>query len=1135
MYLLTEVTNFKAISNSISLNVHDYKFLLVNAGNSVRFYKYANNELVFKMSSNLRSNILSWTNFTYKSKQYILLVDDIYYLHVMDINSTKIVDDLTVTIRCIAQLSTKGQQQAPDIEKPIMIPSSPTDPNFILCHLFQTNIQMIPVSDIAKSASDSQEPLNILSAPIGNIDIKQIVSLNDGSEKNKSPSFAALYKDITSSYYIRVLQYNPKENNFNISRQFSSFDESPSLIFSYHQKLGGIFALTDSSLFYFPPEHYQYVSSSKLIKNVFISTKSKDNYLVLTVSKPSRGKNVMIYKSFEYIDEYRTLLVTADGKCFMLYMDVEVSSRNSLVINQINMIDLGDLTIPLYGGLHHLGSNKFIQFSKVSRSVLFEILPNRPNINILDYIESSPPVLDIKTGYKPEEIYTCQGGWEGSELRKYAEPICDYKILKSNKIESYSPFKIGRVDNKFVFGDLLKNTTPRKAIYINDDLEASIEEQEFDLEVLDMLRTPETELIITSKALKHNTNTILEAPIQFGKIIPEYGVVLMVSGEKIYLYDYFKGKIEEIKLNVDDGEVSSIDAYRSNDEFWIISTFYSGLYQVWHVNETSKQLQHSDSIKGESPSAIYSCCIAKDKTSDSLTFRVFLMSLNGSLLQLLFSFHSNTFKLIYSNLSVLNQSLPLLIIRKFDDIVIYNSKMVYIPQILCPSRNYCYTKIPKKGIANIEFVEGEEDQVIVFFENGLIEKWGIDFLGVTSRTIEPQSIFSNKLFVKCLPMSGGEYMVAVSYDQYNPNTDFTSELLLVELHSFTVVDRFKLYNNAEVSDLCEFEGKVANLVHTDYKKFVCLTSSDKSSLYIFSIQDSKLKLINKEAIPKVDLNTEVKFSSISQIPHDPNKLDNGVLFLLSGNIIMQIQLIVEDRTYKAVLHQTEDIQPAASFTVAQSCVSNKVAYLADALDGIFEYNISPNISLSKAKIENAPEENYSDLNQLLTCLSVAKSDEISNILISGDSLGNIRIFDRDTNTGVTILTSKFNIDLGQINAITTVNRPFKYGQHLATIGNLSGGLYNLYDITSQEMKQILISCDLELDNYGEKFRIMNMDYKEIDAGNILIPETSAYSNIIDARAIKSYLGNYEKISKSSEFETLAKYKDKLSDLIDHCK
>ncbi|KAI5966897.1 uncharacterized protein KGF55_000306 [Candida pseudojiufengensis] len=1129
--LLTQVNEDNAITNSTSLNFQGSKILLTNQGNRITYYIFVDNKLLKKTSSQLENNILSWANFSSNSEHYLVLLDSCYNLYAMRLKSFNVLDDIDITIKKIAQFSTKNQQHAINLERPIIVSGN----EYILCYFFQANAQIISTTEVVTTFENSQHSLKIHSCPIGNIDIEQIISLNNHKDKSPNPRFAILYKDISSAYSIRVNEYNARDKKIEVMRQFAIFDENPSLLFSCQQ--GGIFAVTSSSLFYFPSEEFKYISMSKLIKNVVISTKSKTNHVILTVNKPSRGKSVLIYKSFEHIDERRTLLVTSNGECFMLFIDIEVTSQNSMVINQINMIDLGSLTIPLAGGLHHIETNKFVQFSKLSKSVLFEILPNKPNINVLDYIESSPPVLDLKIGATGDEIYTCQGGWEGSELRKYGNPLCPYEVLVSFQNDVLFPLKIGKIDDKLVYVDLREKETGSKTMIIDENLKVINEENAtIDDHILDMLRTKKLNLIITKEYFKMNDETILSMPIQHGKIVINQNFAIIISNNKIYLFDYLKKTTRIVEFEPEAGEIISFDAVQFENYYWVVCCFFSGQFQVRQVDEKLCESVYSSSRTEDSSSAICSCSINIDQVVDekeitSYEIYVFLLSLNGSFLRLQLSMQNNSSKLVTQNSLKLKGNGPFSLKRRKRNMIIHNRDMIYIPKISKHTDAIGITEILKQGVFDIEFSEGKDDEVLVFYESGLIEKWRIEF-GEITKVLKPQSICASTLFVKCLPIDGDDYMIAVSYDQYNPNADFSSELFLIEVKSFKVVDRFKIFDNAVILDLCELTGFAS--VENDSKKFVCLTSSNINQLYIFEIHDQRIKLINKEDLPGAYKNADVKFSNISQIPSREDYLDydEGKNFLLSGAQILLIRLVLSDYKYVFNIEVKEDVfGHVPSFIVDQICVSSKNAYFVDALNGIYQDSILPESDSIDGAIANAKETD-SAINQFFTSIAAPQfTNKSIGTLIAGDSLGNICLYTKPDKSSKFELYTRFNVDSEQINAIAQVAREYEFGLHYVTIGSISGGVYELFTIESEEMINVLNECENELKLYQEEKQFLNTDYKQINSKNILKLDSIKSSGVFDGRIIQSWLSSLDSDPKLSKFEVLLKNKRKLQQLI----
>ena len=83
---------------------------------------------------------------------------------------------------------------------------------------------------------------------------------------------------------------------------------------------------------------------------------------------------------------------------------MEISSKTTIIINQMTMISLGEVTIPYYNGLSHSWRFVFPKFTVLKIRIVS--LPEKPHIHIRAYIESSPPVLDIKDGVD-RELRSC--------------------------------------------------------------------------------------------------------------------------------------------------------------------------------------------------------------------------------------------------------------------------------------------------------------------------------------------------------------------------------------------------------------------------------------------------------------------------------------------------------------------------------------------------------------------------------------------------------------------------------------------------------------------------------------------------------------------------------------------------------
>ena len=190
--------------------------------------------------------------------------------------------------------------------------------------------------------------------PIGRIIVKQIISLSIPEK-----TLAILYKDISSTFYVRYWQINADSKPSRMVRQFPEFQEEPLLIIP--MTVGGHIALTRSAIFYFPEKKIHNLTVSKEVQDVTVSDKSNQLYFVKSLVLRNSKVDEQNYISYEIIDEHRILLTSQSGKSNMLYIDLESSSTSTIIINQVSMISLGDVTIPNSNGLHHITGDLFFK------------------------------------------------------------------------------------------------------------------------------------------------------------------------------------------------------------------------------------------------------------------------------------------------------------------------------------------------------------------------------------------------------------------------------------------------------------------------------------------------------------------------------------------------------------------------------------------------------------------------------------------------------------------------------------------------------------------------------------------------------------------------------------------------------
>lgn len=410
-------------------------------------------------------------------------------------------------------------------------------------------------------------------------------------------------------------------------------------------------------------------------------------------------------------------------------MDLEASTNSSLVVNQINIIDLDFTTIPNFNGLHHINGNLFFQASKTSKSVLFEVLPSRPNISILDTIEGNPPIIDLKEVSK-DEFFACQGGWDGSQLRKYTAPRCKYSLKREAKI-SDGPLKvIGDLGDRLLFGSELENLEIEVHAVDSEFTKVPIEDFT-ETDILMVSKVKLQDVVITKRGLKINGSFKFESEIKFGTIHAEEGLVLMLTANnEVHVFDFLKS-LDGIHCNPENyqggvNEISSADVFKDGDSCWIICCLLSGKYDIWNVNSQGNFLMY----QGKSDRAAFSTCIFVESSEESrkTTVYTFLLFTNGDFEQA--QFHLLKGKLIQTKLISENVSdIPYVWKRKNNHIIGLNSEGLVVPRKQKELNQFVLTKIDRTNAVDVHFctlgsdiTEAKTENAIVLFDDGAVEE-----------------------------------------------------------------------------------------------------------------------------------------------------------------------------------------------------------------------------------------------------------------------------------------------------------------------------------------------------------------------------------------------------------------------------
>ncbi|KAI5950486.1 hypothetical protein KGF57_004301 [Candida theae] len=1105
MFLLTESsTNLRAITLALVVNVKGNRLLLLAQGRNISFYICEKTSVKFVTTVRFGNGIRSWAKFTWNTNNYVILIDSTYELMLIDLSGLTHKKHPKTKIVFAANLSSQGQRVSPNLEAPIILPVRESDPEFIILHVFYSNVQIITVKDMLESiGEDFVVPYT---RSIGQIDVKQIINLSaiDDNETSEKPSgiytFAVLYKDISSAYYIRYLDWTGATLKLSVSRQLSSFEEDPTLIQPCIQNPGGLIVYTSSSMFYFPPEKFQHMSVVRETKDVFVSTKTHDAHLIVTLDRPGRGKYKMEYRCFEPIDTQRTLLTTSIGKTFLLFMDIQVSTGNSLVVNQVRFIDLDYTTIPISNGLHRLYGNTFFQASKTSKSVLFEVLPTRPNINILNTIEGNPPVIDLKEVDDGDKFFACQGGWDGSQLRKYSAPLCKYTLNNEAKVSNFPLRVVGELGGKYLFCDQIDdNLNLNSAVQaLSKDFSQSTINDDIENDVLRVARIKSHNITLTKNSLKVDGTSVFEGTVEFGTIQAEHGVVLVATtNNELRVFDFSQG-VDGICCTLDHyteggDEISSADVYKYENMYWIICSLLSGKYEIWNVESGKNQVMY----QGTSERAVFSSSILIERSNEPeqpLKVYAFLSFANGDFKQV-------HFKLLERELTLANEILetkyqmPIIWRRRNDFVVGFSSEGLVVPKMLKELDQFVFAKIERKSVVDV-YLCGEAvgvtkqtndkvENAIVTFANGAVELWEIDSGNGTQLT-GFESVYSDKLFVKCLPMKSTKYIVVVAYDKLSFPGEVRTELILVDAETLAILDVFRFHDDTEVVDLCQVaDDNLLLLGLNSGVAFICLPSNGRNPITIFKIMDDHIRLIEKSKISGYQSVEEMKFTSITD--------DEGRrwgTYLITGTINFFCSLSdVKSSRFEA---QKQHLEVAPSLGLA-STVGPDWFMIGDATAGVSTHMVGDRPTSGKRNF-SITEEKY------LTTMSHSSDNDKFDYHVIGYTSGNIVLL---RTIGLTERSVKFTIDGDQVNSTTGSVNKGENASRIARIGTLAGGIFTLTKIENKNWIEVLCKCDEELTLYAQGQNLSILEIKRSMDDDVRSP----LQQILDGRILFKFFGD----------------------------
>lgn len=1061
MFVLSKVSGQDALSQSVVIYPLNYTACVVAltaSGQKLIIYKVEHNELVYLESIDFDEKVLAITKIKIDGQEAVVYLDDQSQIGILFIDN-----EFCTTIKILAKLSSTGQSKI--IDSPVYMVADPAaNTRFIAFHIFCEVVHVfhfnsiLSVDDILGKTPNNSVSLtrrknrrsdlgkwwSLESISVGRINVKQIAIL-----EKPTNTMAILYRDVNSNFFTRCLPVKGIDP-VHAKQPIIEFEQEY-LCLIIPIQVGGYIVLSTFSIFYFPDDQIQYMSTSSEINDIAIIQSHVKLHCIKELTKPGNGISEENYVSFEIIDKSRFLIIAESGRSYLLFTDMEISSKTTIIINQMTMISLGEVTIPYYNGLSHIAGDLFFQSSRFSRSVLFLVLPEKPHIHIRAYIESSPPVLDIKDGCGQgvEELYTCQGSWEGSELRKYGAVQHTPELLETKTIDMQ--IERLRIVNSTV---MVYNIDGDSVALETHNLMPKITHLKIELNVLDYYKDPGFQCCVTRLSLLVNGKTMVNESFIYSSVVPEISTVVAVSDTKsihVQLKNYeFAFESEKLK------EITSIDAIHvGNGALLILATDWSGDYRIWKVVNKKAKLIYSGEMKDQT--FVLDSAVVQSGENDIIAF---MLTNNGSLHQLLI--HLTEKRVDNVNFTEQYVSDVPCFLRKYkNNVLVFNFKHLVAlkKDELLGFFFKKYIHVPKLPLADVCFAT--EEEVLIGYQNGRIDKVRIV---LPLQVVSHQSLFSNKLYLKCLPVPLSKFLVGVVLDCSKDSIN--TQLHLVNTDSFENLSIFEFDEplGVQVVDICLIQDWQNEKAHKD-GLFVCLTLLTEFPLYVFGIEESRIVCLNRGAILGIDLSPDVKLNSISLFDQEEQT------YLCSGNIVVLVQLDIDENFQWTLVPRSAVHSPA--FVVSQWSNEN-VAYLADAIYGAFSSNVN---KLEKHNAMKLVKIDTDSMGNQITAITAVRLKNYTYTII-GDALGNVNLIQTDSNDSLICRVHKFNIG-DQINCIFALGRKKSWGAQICVVGTVLGGLFvlnntdlngcndSLVEFAARNHLELL-DCDGELVNNNEK-------------------------------------------------------------------
>lgn len=943
----------------------------------------------------------------------------------------------------------------------------------------------------SKRKLDQLEFADVVTFSVGSIIVQDIRILRYPntnyyqSNSQVTNTILIYYRDFNFNLSMRYYYLDCKHKKFNLVNQFEEFDEIPSAIIN--PLSGGSLVVTDNYIFYFPNPDITYLELSDDNQDQNISIDSQSSVITKRLITQN-SHDISAFNTFTIIDSKRIILINNRGETYILFFDSLKKTSNSIQVNSISFIRLGMTTVPI--GIHHINDNIFYVASKLSQSVLFKILPKDPFIDIIEFITSSPPILDIKANYNGHrfELLTCQGGYESGEFRRVSNRM--YYLEFKHSLKSATT-------NSKIWQDCYDKHQNLGIICFKDPDNNKLQRIRIGLNMsTENLETYHSSTCILSKASnKHGTLSVQQDGVMLnGESLNRFQILktaaidvtkfsVLTSSNEVIIYapDFLH------KLNLDtDIEVSDMDIIEVHaHEVLVLLAFWDGSYRVYDVSVDECVMLCQENLMPNEVS-ISSCCFMYYPDCDPNGVWLLLSNFNGELVQIFYDFKRNEKSANRSSVTKFD-GLPYKFIRSNDsqNVIMFNKNNVY------GIFNECLMNFNK--IFPLDLLEPKNMEIndaTFLGDNRLVLSANVDDVLIYS--INPNDttkdvIFSNDFYIKSLRLNKKSTHVIVLGSK-NAFVDSSNEycrnsfLQLVDLNKMKPVYKleFPESNPVEILDICPVPVSDLNPLPNCFVG-ISNSSSPLEILRLFQVRNGKI--IALDTIKLVGFADMSKVVVQSIRPLD----DYGLSFLILGVVNFVVRPNSTMTEWTLLL---ETVLPSPIFTNSLAIVNEDMVVFGDVMKGLSFVKMFRDARDNIAFVRSAVIL-YIDTN-FLTDLITFESSE-GTIVLSSDSFGNLvglkkqseesnlDGFDFNLRESLDVLAEVISFNIGDlINTLTIIpkidgkmdfnsnfdklDNPIPLTEGRVIFGTVNGGIYSLSELQDldEEVETILNDCNKEI-------------------------------------------------------------------------